>query len=257
MERRHVDESMLVAVVDRTGRGGTRKVRAAFEEVETRLAKRGHRLVRPVAAEIVSIPIMGATTSKEDRHLLHVSARAVASDMLDGLLAHEMSHMLLTEAGHPSHDPALVASAWRDLPFPRAGRDVFGEAYNHVQDIYADDIAFLTGIEDRAYGFFAGWVRGNAAMRGTATWPNIGRSVSNGFALGNLERHRLLKEDDGLWTIARSFDEGTGLNTVDRFATYYSGLPVSVSPSRLGGKVRELVRILEDAVDGRAKARSL
>ncbi|TLZ68413.1 MAG: hypothetical protein E6K12_01610, partial [Methanobacteriota archaeon] len=61
---------MLVAVVDRAGRGGTRKVKAAFEAVETRYAESGHTLQRPVSAEIVAIPIMGASKSLKDRHTL-------------------------------------------------------------------------------------------------------------------------------------------------------------------------------------------
>ena len=251
MARGSVVRRVLLAVVDRTGRGGTRKVRAAFEDVEVRFADLGHRLGRPVAAEILPIPIMGATTAKEDRHLLQVSARAVASNMLDGLLAHEMSHMVLTEAGHPSHDPTAVADIWADLPFPRAGRQVFGQAYNHVQDIYADDIAFRAGVQDRAYAFFSEWARGNAANLGTSWWPNVGQCVSTGFALGNLARHGLLSADDELRSVVRAFDEAAGLGAVDRFAAYYERLPVDPTTARFTSKVRELVRLLAKAADRR------
>lgn len=248
-----VGRGVLGTVVDRTGRGGTRKVRSAFEEVERRLAANGHRLSRPVAAEIVSIPIMGATTSREDRHVLHVSARAAASDMLDGLIAHEIGHMLLTESGHPSHDRAVIGRAWRDLPFPRAARDVFGQAYNHVQDIYADDIAFLTGLEDRVYGFFAGWVRGNSDALAPSKWGNVGVSVTNGFALGNLVRHGRLEPADPLWSVARRFDEAAGLRAVDDFATYYGTLPTHPTAQRFDSAVRDLVHLLGDAADGTAR----
>src|SRR5439155_18991118 len=73
---------VLVAVVDRAGRGGTRKVKAAFEAVETRYAELGHTLQRPVSGEIVAIPIMGASKSLKDRHTLYVSSRAVESGLV-------------------------------------------------------------------------------------------------------------------------------------------------------------------------------
>src|SRR5439155_212170 len=83
-----------------------------------------------------------------------------------------------------------------------AAEGAFGQAFNHIQDIYADDLAFLvfaTDEDDRAYEFFSAWIEGNTTMRGRNRWKNVGLAATNGFALGNLVRHGRLSKDDPLW----------------------------------------------------------
>src|SRR5439155_12992720 len=153
----------------RSGRGGTRKVEAAFEDAAARYADHGLHVSWPGSAEVVSMAIMGATKSKDLAHTLFVSVRAVESGLLDGLIAHEMGHMLRTESGHPSHSAEVFQALSREVRIPRAAEGAFGQAFNHIQDIYADDLAFLvfaTDGDDRAYEFFSGWIEGNATMRG-------------------------------------------------------------------------------------------
>src|SRR5205823_65263 len=107
---------------DKAGRGGTRKVKSAFESVERAYAGLGHTLQRPVSAEIVAIPIMGASKSLPDRHTPFVSVRAVESGLLDGLVAHEVGHMLRPpRTGHRSSgSPACCPR-----PRPPNSRNVF------------------------------------------------------------------------------------------------------------------------------------
>src|SRR3989442_13909284 len=100
---RRLENDVLVAVIDRTGRGGTRKVKTAFEEVTEEYRSHGLSVRLPVTAEIARMAIMGASKSTSERHTLFVSARAVESDVLDGLIAHEAGHKLRTVGGHPSH----------------------------------------------------------------------------------------------------------------------------------------------------------
>ena len=241
---------MLVAVVDRAGRGGTEKVKDAFEDVERRYAEEGLRLQAPVSGEIVSIPIMGASKSLKDRHTLFVSVRAVESGLLDGLIAHEMGHMLRTEAGHPSHDPDVYRTISQDVRIPQAAEGAFSTAFNHVQDIYADDLAFLVFNRDggdRAYRFFAGWVDGNAEMRAKNRWQNVGLAVSNGFAIGNLVRHGVIKGDDPLWARARAFDREAGFAAVDALAKYFAKLPRDPSPATFLGDVKTLADLMTNA----------
>ncbi len=96
-----------MAVVDRTGKADPGGVRAAYLDVEARYAARHLGIRWPVHLKVVSMPIMGATKSVRRTHTLYMSLRAARSEMADGLLAHEMGHMLRTEARHPSHDPAV------------------------------------------------------------------------------------------------------------------------------------------------------
>src|SRR6266566_2686821 len=147
-----VARPVLTAVVDRSGRGGTRKVKAAFEEVAARYAEHGLRVSWPVSAEIVSMAIMGATKSSGSSHTLFVSVRAVESGLLDGLIAHEMGHMLRTELGHASHNAEVFRALSREVRIPRAAEGAFSAAFNHIQDIYADDYDVVERGREGAFG---------------------------------------------------------------------------------------------------------
>lgn len=241
---------MLIDVVDRTGRGGIRKVRGAFAEIERRYAELGHRLERPVAAEIVAMPIMGASKSLKGRHTLFVSVRAVESNLLDGLVAHELGHMLRTEEDHASHSAEVYGLISREVRIPRGAEDAFGNAFNHIQDVYADDLAFpvFRGAEGgRAYNFFAGWVENNTSTLGADRWQNLGQAASTGFAIGNLVRHELLRADDPLWARARAFDQQAGFQAVDALAEFYANLPRAPSPTTFVAQVQSLAALLMKA----------
>ena len=241
---------MLVAVVDRTNGDGTRKVKAAFEEVENKYESLGHRLRLPVSAEIGRMAVMGASKSIAERHTLFVSVRAVESGMLDGLIAHEIGHMLRTESGHPSHSPEVFRAISREVRIPRVSEGAFSGAFNHIQDIYADDLAFLvfaTEGDGRAYDFFAAWVEGNAGMRGRNRWQNVGLAATNGFAIGNLIRHGLLAPEDGLWEQARQFDREAGFTAVDALASFYAKLPQDPTAAAFIHEVRILADLMARA----------
>ena len=245
-----VARPVLTAVVDRSGRGGTRKVKAAFEEVAARYAEHGLRVSWPVSAEIVSMAIMGATKSSGSSHTLFVSVRAVESGLLDGLIAHEMGHMLRTELGHASHNAEVFRALSREVRIPRAAEGAFSAAFNHIQDIYADDYAFLvfsTDGDDRAYEFFSQWIEGNASMRGRNRWKNVGLAATNGFALGNLLRHGRLSKDDPLWERAHAFDREAGFEAVAALANFYAKLPEDPSPEAFVTQVNTLATVMTRA----------
>ncbi len=244
---------MLTSVVDRTGRADPNQVREIFLEVEHKLADHELRIEWPVAIEIVRMPIMGATKSADRRHTLFASLDAVRSDAFDGLLAHESGHMIRTETGHPSHDPAVYRRMGQAIRVPQAGLQAVGGAFNHVQDIYADDLAFLTGFEDRAYDFFRTWVEGNSRTRSKDRWTNVSRSVTNGFALGNLRRHGLLPSSDPLVEAARDFDHRAGLEAVDGFARFFETLPPDPTLEAFVDRVKSLT----DSMIRAAHSRSL
>ncbi len=238
---------MLTSVVNRTGKGDIQLVRSTFEEVEQRLQAHGLRIAWPVSAEIVRSDIMGATRSASSHHKLMISVWALGSTMLDGLIAHEAGHMIRTEADHPSHDPKVYDEIGKGLLFPQGGIPVLREAFNHVQDIYADDLAFLLGIDDRAYAFFAGGIDGQVKDRSSGGWEDVGTSMSNGFALGNLVRHGLLPPDDPLWARARSFDRSVGLDSVDRLALFFAKLPRDPSAAAFVAEIKNLASLLREA----------
>ena len=243
---------MLVTVVDRTRHADVADVRTTFADVERRLAAHDLRVTWPVDVEVVSMPIMGATKSTNGHHTLFASLDAVRSDALDGLLAHEMGHMIRTETHHPSHDPAVYTLMAKTVRVPREGLQALGEAFNHVQDIYADDLAFLSGFDGRAREFFRVWIEGNSQRRDRARWKNVSRSVTNGFALGNLRRHRLLETDDPLWETARAFDRRAGLDAVEEFTDFFATLPDDPAAAVIVDRVKSLSSAMVRAADSRS-----
>jgi len=243
---------VLLGVVDRTGRADSAEVQATFEEVERRLAVHGLRVTWPVEVEIVSMPIMGATKSAARHHTLFASLDAVRSNALDGLLAHEMGHMICTETRHPSHDPATYKALGKEVRIPRAGLQALGEAFNHVQDIYADDLAFLSGFDGRAHEFFRVWIDRNSGRRSREPWQNVSRSVTNGFALGNLKRHGLIPDADPLWAQARDFDRRAGFEAVDEFAGLFASLPENPDAGAVVRRVKSLAASMAVAAHSRS-----
>ncbi|HYM38628.1 MAG TPA: DUF5781 family protein [Thermoplasmata archaeon] len=242
---------MLVTVLDRTDCADVDDVRATFQSVERRLAAHGLRVAWPVEVEVVRMPIMGATKSTKGHHTLYASLDAVRSNAFDGLLAHEMGHMIRTETRHPSHDPALYQSLGKAVRVPRDGLQALGEAFNHVQDVYADDLSFLSGFDGRAHEFFRVWIEGNSRRANASRWENVRRCVTNGFALGNLLRHGLLPDDDPLWALARDFDRRARVDAVDGFAEFFASLPADPKPGALVERVKFLAGSLVQATNSR------
>jgi hypothetical protein len=239
--------SVLTTVVDRTGKGDVQQVRSTFDEVMEELAKHGYRVAWPVSAEIVNAEIMGATRSPPGRHELSLSIWALRTNMLDGLIAHEAGHMIRTEAGHPSHDPRVYGEIGKRIRFPADGLPILREAFNNTQDIYADDIAFVIGLDDRAYDFFASWIDGHVKDGRSRNWDDVGKCISNGFALGNLVRRGLLAPSDDLWSRARAFDASVGLRSVDEFAAFFAALPKDPRPEEFMEHVERLASLLRKA----------
>lgn len=248
---------VLVDAVDRTGKANADAVAALFREVEDRYARLGLRVRWPVHLEVVRMPIMGATQSQRRSHILYVSLRAARSNMADALIAHEMGHMLRTEERHPSHDPAVHRRMGRAVRIPKEGQPALAGAFNHVQDIYADDYAVRAGLEDRIHDFFGSWIEGTVG-RGVSTdpWENLAATVSNGFALGNMRRHGKVDAGDPLWTKARAFDRAAGWEAVDGFASFYESLPGNPEADLIVRRVVDLAATMAHLASTRTTGRA-
>lgn len=87
------------------------------------------------------------TAPARDGYQIYVNPELVDSDRLDGLLAHELSHVYRMDAKHASHDDDAITAAYASLP-ERAQEHEYQRAFVHhainiVEDLYADGIAFL------------------------------------------------------------------------------------------------------------------
>lgn len=250
--------SGFVRVDDATGRADVRAANEAWRRVTEGYAALGVRLRRPVSLVIERMPIMGATQTTGDGHRLHVAAHAVASGMLDGLMAHEMGHMVLTERGHPSHRPDLHERILAAINIPAARTEAFGnvaaEAINHVEDVYADDLAIrVIGDDARMAAFFSEWVR-NSARDGGSRWRTVANGVTVAFALGNLARHGI-PPDDGAEDVAAAFAREADVPSLMRFMAGFRDLPTTDETEPVEAAMRDLLTaIASEGAPPRARA---
>jgi hypothetical protein len=150
---------------------------------------------------------MGYTAHREQGHLIVVAGKALSSGLTEGLLVHELSHVYRTETDHPSHnrrllnDVAAIISA-RFKIHARYQVRILQEVVNHVQDLYADDIAFQVfaknqtsfGSLDQIGEFFLSWMRTEPAQSGNwrmKVWVDLSMMLNNAFIVSNLERHQI------------------------------------------------------------------
>lgn len=186
--------------------------RAVVEEklkaVTDRMARAGFAIDQPVEVMVdENLPFMGYTSRHWQKHVIVVSGFAAKSPMLEGLLAHELSHVYRNITNHPSHNEKLLESV--AVTFARLHdisesfqSETLHQAINHIQDLYADDIAVtvLTASENKAPTldvlgeFFLGWIReepveSNSSPRGA--WLNAGILLNNCFAVSNIQRRKV------------------------------------------------------------------
>jgi Family of unknown function (DUF5781) len=155
------------------------------------------------------LSFMGYSTRRDGKDTIVVAGRALNSGMIEGLLVHEMSHVYRTRTHHPSHNHELLNKVERYI----LGRDdlkadyqvaVIQEAVNHVQDLYADDVAFQvfsrneTFQNGRVFDFFLTWINDKPIEEKTpkTVWLNVGIMLNNCFVLSNMARHGLSDVDD-------------------------------------------------------------
>jgi hypothetical protein len=124
--------------------------------------------------------------------------------MIEGLLVHEMSHVYRTHTHHPSHDHELLSRVEKRL-LSRDGLKadyqiaLIQEAVNHVQDLYADDVAFQVFSHNEAFrnqqvfDFFLNWINDKPLDEETPknVWLNVSIMLNNCFVLSNMIRHGL------------------------------------------------------------------
>ncbi len=201
--------------------------------MEAAYAGAGQAAKWPVSVVVERMPIMGATQSRVgEGHRMHVSLQATESTMLEGLIAHEMSHIVRTEARHPSHNKLVHERAVARVAVPRAFARGFPRlaraAIGHVEDIYADDLAIPLVVGERSRPFFAEWVRNAMAMAGNG-WDDVFGALDIAFSLGNLERHRFLGPRDPLRREAKEFADRRRIASLDALTAVYRDLPEPVS----------------------------
>ena len=154
------------------------------------------------------LPFMGYTMPQSKSFTIVVSGGAVGSEMLEGLLVHEMSHIYRIQTNHPSHNAEILEQAVERLGKKRIHSDyqqkIVHDLLNDIQDLYADDIAFQVfrtaraPVLDRVTSFLQSMVTDKSVKSGDRmkdSWVNTSIMVHNARAVAQLARHRV--EDKG------------------------------------------------------------
>jgi hypothetical protein len=148
------------------------------------------------------LPFMGYTSPHSGGFRIVVSKMAVDSGMLEGLLVHEMSHAYRMNTNHPSHNNNIIAEViagfGKRIRAKESQQKVIHELVNHIEDLYADDIAVKVFREGRLVPdeqlstFFQSWVKDEPVKSRQPEkdrWVNAAIMVNNARALAQLKRH--------------------------------------------------------------------
>ncbi len=188
----------------RSAGGRDEALQAALARAEGRLREAGFDVGDGVDAVVdPRLPIMGYTMRGEGgRFRITVSAGAMRSGMLEGLLSHELSHIVRMRTGHPSHDPRIIEAVTSEVADGVATKDyqrkILHDLVNNVEDLYADDIAFKVIREGRfwtpeqASAFLQDWVADAPAESRDperARWETAWLLANNARAIAQMARH--------------------------------------------------------------------
>ncbi|MDA4128424.1 MAG: DUF5781 family protein [Thaumarchaeota archaeon] len=145
-----------------------------------------------------NLSIMGYARQDGSVHEIVIADWALDSEMLGGLVLHELSHIYFTERGAPSHKHEIIEQALASLNekdgLNERESEYMVEAFNHLQNILADDVVFSVMNEKEyklAQRFFAGWVTDRPTGDPTSDAALLAR---NAFAIASLKRHSLYDE---------------------------------------------------------------
>jgi hypothetical protein len=145
------------------------------------------------------LAIMGYAKKEGQAHKIVISDWALDSEMLGGLVLHELAHVYFTEKGAHSHDSDIledILQEMRDKDGIRAKEmENLIDAYNHLQNILVDDVVFavMQAKElEMAKRFFAEWVSDRPSGDPVLDACLLCR---NAFAIASLKRRHVLEKD--------------------------------------------------------------
>ena len=240
----------IAGAMDLTGKADLDRAVETFKRVAAQYNALGVDVSRPIVLVVENLPIMGATEPAGDAFRLHIGVQAMSSGMLDGLIAHEVGHMYRIQQGHPSHSADVHGRLLSSVGVRGKGGGEFLAvarlALNHVEDIYADDLAFDVIGGERARMFFTDWIRRSTVSR-SKRWETVANEVTVAFGLGNMERHGVQPEDIVLRE-TREFSGRAGLNFLPQLVAAFRDLPKT---GDVETAIRELLIDVRDEGVGR------
>jgi len=169
-----------------------------------RMKQKGYEVKSKVSLNIEpSLAIMGYARKEGDVHKIMISEWALDSEMLGGLVLHELAHVYFAERDACSHDNTTLDEVLEDLKDRDGLRaketEFLVDAFNHLQNVLVDDIVFavMEGKErEMTKKFFAEWVTDRPSGDPIRDAALLSR---NAFAVASLKRRNLLDEGSEMY----------------------------------------------------------
>ena len=167
------------------------------------MKQKGFVVKSPVTLSVdPNLSIMGYAKKEVQLHRIVISEWALDSEMLGGLILHELAHIYFTERGAHSHDGELLEEVLRGLKEREGLRaketEFLVDAFNHLQNILVDDVLFAVMDEkelETAKRFFAEWVSDRPSGDPVLDTALLTR---NAFAVASLKRRGLFDRDSDI-----------------------------------------------------------
>jgi hypothetical protein len=180
---------------------GDRSLQEALDWAMGRLANSGYPVRSKVRLLVdPKLEFMGYADEMDGVQHIVIAEWALQSEMLGGLLFHELAHIYHTERRSHSHKFKVTNAIITEFS-QREGlneREIgyLVEGFNSLQNIIVDDIVFAV-MDDaekaQARRFFAGWLADQPSGYPLVDAAALAR---NAFATASLKRHRLFDEKD-------------------------------------------------------------
>jgi hypothetical protein len=168
-----------------------------------RMREKGYAIRSPVTLSVDSkLSIMGYAKKEGEAHRIIISEWALDSEMLGGLVLHELAHIYFTEQGAHSHDGQILEEAIDELREREGLRaketEYLIDSFNHLQNILVDDIVFAVMDEKEqtlTKRFFSEWVSERPSGDPVLDAALLSR---NAFAIASLKRRGLFERDNDM-----------------------------------------------------------
>jgi len=198
--------------------GATRtdeSLQSTLEWAKQRMKGKGYIVRSPVSLTVDSkLAIMGYAKKEGQSHRIVISEWALDSEMLGGLVLHELAHIYFTERGACSHDGQILDSVLDSMKEKEGLRaretEYLIDAFNHLQNILVDDIVFAVMEEkeiDMAKRFFSEWVSERPTGDPVLDAAMLSR---NAFAVASLKRRKLFEAGGDMFFKNRGFVTALG-----------------------------------------------
>lgn len=180
---------------------GDRSLQEELDWAMARLAKAGYPVHSKVRLLVdPKLDIMGYASEEEGIQHIVIAEWALQSEMLGGLLFHELAHIYHTEKRSPSHKfkvtNAIITEFSQREGLNERETGYLVEGFNHLQNVIVDDIVFAAMEESerrQAQRFFSGWLTESPSGYALVDASALAR---NAFAVASLKRQNLLNEDE-------------------------------------------------------------